>query len=120
MNYITKLLLVLTLLVFSCNQQTKFDSDEWKNSIGEVTTDIRLNMTNDLIESKILINKSESEVIELIGKSSKLNEIEVEKTEYFEVQEIYGIDIDPEEMIFLKIRFNNQEKVKSVELYSTK
>ena len=113
--------MILILPLFSCNQDIKFDSEKWKNAGGEsILLDTRLNMTNDLIESKTLINKSENEIIELIDSPSKLNGKEVDTIKYFAVQEIYGLDIDPVEMIFLKITFNKKGKSTSVELYSTK
>ena len=75
-------------------------------------------MSNDLIKSKILINKNKIEIRELLGSSSRLSLREVENIEYFAVQEVYGQSIDPEEQIFLKIEFNEKGKATSVELYS--
>jgi len=82
--------------------------------------DTRLNMTNDLIESEILINKNEIEIIELLDSSTRLHGKEVENTKYFAVQEVYGWDIDPKKMTFIKIVFNDNGKSSSAELYSTK
>ncbi len=111
----------LSLTLFSCNQDIKFDSEKWKNAGGEnILLDTRLNMVNDLIESKALINKSEAEIEEVIDSPSRLNGREVDTIKYFAVQEIYGWDIDPEEMTFLKIMFSEKGKSTSVELYSIK
>lgn len=122
MNYKTGLLIFLVLTLFSCsNQDIKFDSGKWKNAGGEnITLDTRLSMTNDLIESKVLINKSESEIIELINTPSRLKGKEVDTIKFLAVQEIYGWDIDPNEMTFLKIAFNKKGKSTSIEMYSTK
>lgn len=121
MNYKTGLLFLLLLSIYSCNQDVKFDSEKWKNAGGEnIMLDTRLNMANDLIESNILINKSEPEIIELIGSRSRLHGSENDTLKYFAVQEIYGLDIDPEEITYLKILFNNKGKSISVELFSTK
>jgi len=120
MYYKIGLLLFLILKLCSCNQNIKFDSEKWKNADGEnITLDTRLNMTNDLIESKILINKSEIEIIELLGSPTRLSKDNIKSIKYFAVQEIYGWDIDPEEMTFIKIVFNNEGRSSFVELCST-
>lgn len=111
----------LILIFLSCNQNTKFDSVEWKSAGGEgIVLDTRLNMVNDLIESEVLLYKNETEIIELVGSPSRLNSQGQESVKYFPVQEIYGWDIDPKEMIFLKIKFNDKGKSISVEMFSTK
>ncbi|WP_299526786.1 hypothetical protein [Winogradskyella sp.] len=83
----------MILLFISCNENTKFDSAEWKSSGGEgIVLDTRLNMVDDLIKNEILLNKDETEIIELIGSSSRLNSQEHESVKYFAVQEIYDMD----------------------------
>ena len=107
--------------MFSCNSDVKFESEKWKNNGGEgIMLDNRLNMSNDLIESQILINKSELEISELLGSSSRLHGNDSDRTQYYAVKEVYGWDIDPEEMIFIKIEFNDKGKASSTELFSTK
>jgi len=111
----------LILAVSSCSKEIKFDSEKWKNAGGEsITLDIRANMVPDLIKSGILLDKNESEIIELIDTPSRLNEREIETAKYFAVQEKYGWNIDPEEMTFLKIKFNEVGKAVSLELFSPK
>ena len=111
----------LILVVSACSKETKFNSETWKNAGGEnITLEIRANMVSDLIMSETLLDKNKSEIIELIDTPSRLNEREVETVKYFAVQEKYGWDIDPEEMTFLKIKFNEEGKSISLELYSTK
>ena len=108
-------------MLFSCNHDINFDSEKWKSAGGEnITLDTRFNMTNDLIESGILINKSGIEIIELLDSPSRIHGKEVENIKYFAVQEIYGWNIDPEEMTFIKIMFNDKGKSSSAEFYSTK
>ncbi|UNY99770.1 hypothetical protein MQE36_05350 [Zhouia spongiae] len=112
---------LMFFVLISCNKDLKFDAEKWKSAGGEnITLEIRANMVADLIESGTLLNKNESEIINLIDKPSKLNNGESENIKYFPVQEKYGTDTDPEEMIFLKIKFNEEGASKSVELYSTK
>lgn len=121
MNYKFVLLILLSLILFSCNSDVKFNSEKWKNAGGEnITLDDRLNMSNDLIESQLIINKSELEIIELLGSPSRLNENDSDNTKFFKVKEVFGWDIDPEEMTFIKIRFNDKRKAISTELFSTK
>ena len=111
----------LILLFISCNKHTKFDSAEWKSSGGEgILLDTRMNMVDDLIKNEILLNKDESEIVELIGSPSRLNSHEHKSVKYFAVQEVYGWNIDPEELIFLKIEFDEKGKSISVETFSTK
>jgi hypothetical protein len=121
MNYKFGLLILLSLSILSCNSDVKFDSEKWKNAGGEnIMLDDRLNMSNDLIESHALINKSELEIIELLGSPSRLHGNDSDSAKYFAVKEVYGWDIDPEEMIFIKIEFNDKRKASSAELFSRK
>lgn len=121
MNNKIGLFIFLMLTFFSCNKDTKFDSEKWKSADGEnILLDTRLNMTSDLIESEILINKGKSEIKTVIGGPTRLHAQEVDSIKYYAIQEIYSFGIDPEEMIFLKIIFNEKGKSISVEMYSTK
>ena len=114
--------IVLLLALNSCRNDVKFNSDGWKKAGGiNIMVDTRTNMVNDLVASKILLFKTESEIIELIGQPSVLHEKESDSINYFAIQEIYSWgDIDPEEMTYLKIIFNMKGKSKAVELFSTK
>ena len=110
-----------SVVIWSCQQAMKFDSSRWKASGGEhITSDTRAKMVSDLIESELLLNKGKSQIIDLIGFSESLHNAESDSILYFPVQEKYGSDIDPEEMIFLKITMNNSGESVSVVLYSTK
>jgi hypothetical protein len=119
MNYKSRILIFLGIILFSCNLDIRFDSEKWKNAGGEnIMLDTRLKMTNDLIERKVLINKSEMEIIDLLGSSSKLGGFAFKNIKYFPVQEIYARGVDPKKMIFLKIEFNKMGKADSVCVYS--
>ena len=114
-------LILLSLNILSCTSDVKFDSEKWKNAGGEnIMLDDRLNMSNDLIESQVLIKKSESEIIEILGSPTRLQGKDSEDTKYFAVQEVYGWDIDPEKMTFIKVEFNVKGEANSAELFSTK
>lgn len=102
------LLIFCSLLFIHCSNQKnndfKFDSQKWlKSDGGALLDDIRLNMTNDLIESKILVNKSRNEIEKIIGYSSKLSVFNDPNIVYYPVKEVYKFDIDPDYMIFLEI-----------------
>ncbi|SFJ59725.1 hypothetical protein [Olleya namhaensis] len=59
-------ILLLFIFLLSCGNNTKaekFDEVKWRNG-SQIE---RGNMSTDLVESKILIGKSKSEVIEKIG-----------------------------------------------------
>jgi len=121
MNYRIGLLTLLAFTLFCCNQHIKFNSDQWKKSGGEnIMLDTRLSMAKDLIESEILLNKSSIEIVELLGSSTRFHGNEIKNAKYFAVQELYGWDIDPEEMTFIKVQFNDNGTSIFVELYSTK
>jgi len=120
-NFGVRISILIFFAFFSCSKNLKFDSEKWKNAGGEnIVFDMRANMVADLIESGILLNKSELEIIELIDSPSRLNKRESENIKCFPVQERYGSDIDPEEMIFLEIKFNENGESNSIELFSTK
>jgi len=118
-----RIFLLLFSLVFflSCNSDVDFNSEVWKKSGGEnITLDTRIKMVNNLIESGILLKKSEVKIIDLIGKPSKINETISDSIKYFEVQEFYGWNIDPVKLTFLKITFDKNKKSKKVEKFETK
>lgn len=118
-----KYLILIALILFcsSCTNNKKFNSKLWKKSGGEnITLETRSKMVNDLIESKTLLNKTENEIIELIGQPTRLANIEFDSIRYFQVQEVYGWNIDPEYMTFIKVIFNKKNKAKEVEFYKSK
>jgi len=112
----------MTGLMISCQSDMQFDSQKWKNGGGEdITLDIRANMVNDLIKSEILIGKTDSEIVGLLGNSEKLHNRDESNVKYYPVQEKYGWgDIDPKEMTFLEIHFTNQGISDSLKLIITK
>ncbi|MFC0878800.1 hypothetical protein ACE01N_19550 [Saccharicrinis sp. FJH2] len=122
-RYRLRLLLIISLGLFltTCKPELKFDSKTWKENGGEnATLDTRYRMTKDLIENKILINKTELEIIELIGNSEKVGNENNPQKKFYPVQEKYGWDIDPEEMIFLEVHFNEKGLSDTIILFKTK
>lgn len=114
-------IIYLGTFLFSCQSDMKFESAKWRKSGGEnITLDLRKNMVNDLIESGILINKSETEISELIANPERLANRDTAYKRFYPVQEIYGWNIDPEEMTYLEIEFDKQGISRSVKFISTK
>ena len=113
-----KISIAVVLLLTSCSKKIDFNSGIWKES--DVTLDTRLMMIDDLLKKEYLINKTEIEISELIGHSARLNTINGNRNKYYPVFEKYGWDIDPEEMIFLEIHFNEKEVSDTVKIFKTK
>ncbi len=114
----TRKIIVIIFLIIgfsSCNRQVPFNSDIWKSSGGEaITTDRRLNMTDDLLNSNLLINKYKYQIDSLLGSTittaySSLPYTDIE-TKMYLVKEVYSYDIDPDDLIFIKVEFNENHK----------
>ena len=111
MNITPKLLVICLLAVFiqSCKSDTRFESNKWKKGGGEnISLDIRYNMVNDLINSKVLLNKNDIEIMELIGESEMRQNSNDTNKKYYLVQKKHSWNIDPDEMIYLEITFSKQ------------
>lgn len=114
----TKLLFVLifSLSLSSCTKNKSFDREKWKQSGGEsIMTNIRLSMTKDLIKSEALIQKNQSFIDSLLGKPK----IQKENNKLYLVKEVYSSDIDPDEIIYLSIHFDNvgnSDKIKLIKM----
>ncbi|PYE83128.1 hypothetical protein DFQ11_101559 [Winogradskyella epiphytica] len=106
---------------FSCGKQEKFDSGKWKQGGGEnLLTEMRLKMTDDLINSKILVGKNQTEIHELLGNSEQVNTYTEPSTEFYPVMEKYKWNVDPDELIYLEIRFNKKDLAEDIKIYKTK
>jgi len=76
----------------------------------------RLSMTNDLLKSKVLLNKTKNEIDSILGFSFRLHNGDKNKT-YYKIHEVYTWhDIDPIELIFLEFEFNEDNISSSVEM----
>ncbi|GGW55997.1 hypothetical protein GCM10008085_04260 [Winogradskyella epiphytica] len=123
MRFWIKRILVLSIvcLSFSCGKQEKFDSGKWKQGGGEnLLTEMRLKMTDDLINSKILVGKNQTEIHELLGNSEQVNTYTEPSTEFYPVMEKYKWNVDPDELIYLEIRFNKKDLAEDIKIYKTK
>lgn len=115
-------LLIMSLSQHSCQSELKFDSEKWKKGGGEnITLDIRTRMVDDLIESGTLQNKNITEIEELIDRPEKLHRNNDSSLKHYPVHEKYEWgDIDPKELTFLEIRFNDNGLSNFVKLITTK
>lgn len=122
---------VLHIVVFlcfslmSCNttsiKDVKFNSELWKSSGGEsLLLDTRIRMVDDLLSKELLLNKNEATIENLLGFSSSFNKGDTTNTKYYEVQEVYKLDIDPDKLFFLEVIFNEKGISKKVRLVETK
>jgi len=101
---------IFILLATSCNHNTKFDSERWKQkSVDWQMSDVRENMVDDLIESDTLLGMNRDEVIDLLGKS----EYPDDKGLTYLIREKYGSDIDPEYISYLTVEFDSSGKVRN-------
>ncbi len=122
---ILNIIVLLCFSLMSCNttstKKMEFNSELWKHSGGEsLLADTRKRMVDDLLGKELLLNKSESAIEDMLGFSSGLNKIDTINIKYYQVQEVYKLDIDPEKLIFLEVIFNENGVSKKVTIIETK
>jgi len=106
---------------FSCEKQEKFDSGKWKEGGGEnLLTEIRLNMTDDLINSKILVGKNQREIYKLLGNPEPVNTYSESDAKFYLVMEKYKLNVDPDELIYLEVNFNKEGLAENIKVFKTK
>ena len=98
-------IVLLSLIVISCNSKKEFNSQEWnEKGVDWWMTDIREKMVDDLIQSDTLIGLNKSQIINLLGQPEKEGNLEMK----YLIREKYGLDIDPEYISMLAIKFNEK------------
>lgn len=113
------LILIVICSFFSCNKNTKFESDKWKQGGGEnLLSEMRMNMVDDLIDSKVLLNKNQSEIYELLGSPEPVNAYSQPNTKFYPVMEKYNWNVDPE-LIYLEIEYNKEGLAQNINIYKT-
>lgn len=123
MKFWIKGILILSLICssLSCEKNERFESEKWKQSGGEnLLTERRWNMTNDLINSKILVGKNQTEIHELLGNSEPVNIYLKSDTRFYPIMEKYKWNVDPDELIYLEISFNKEGLAENIKVYKTK
>ena len=115
---LTTLAFTFLIVITSCLEHRPFDSTQWKQGGGEnITTDKRLEMTKDLIDSEILFHKHKTLVDSLLGLSSDLffQTIKPNVIELYTIKEEYTSDIDPDKIFYLKVGYDWEKKCVLVE-----
>lgn len=101
-------IILISVIFLSCNSKNEFNSEAWnEKGIDWWMTDNREKMIDDLIESDTLIGLNKIEVIRLLGQPEKEGNLEMK----YLIREKYGLDIDPEYISLLAIKFDEKEKV---------
>ena len=106
--------LSLTLTLFSCQSQQRFDKEKWAEIADLMTFPNRKHMIDDLVKNYQLKGKKYSEIVELLDKpQSKLDStMEI----YYDIDVDYGFDIDPIYSKTLSITFDKDTLVKTFEV----
>jgi len=118
MNKIRNHIVVLLLMLLcSCTSQ-KFDKTLWLNDDPTCYPQRRA-MADDLIQSRILIGKSNMEIEHLLGKDGSVDTTNTGKIQSISYPILirYGFDIDPRYWEDLRIRFDTlKQKTMSIEI----
>ena len=110
------IVLLMATFFFSCSQKQSFNSDEWKAVSGEELVKgvfdgktKRELMAEDIIDSGLLNGKHYQTVQDLLGQQPMYDQ----SVEY-ELVERYRWNIDPEEIVYLKVMFDGNSFVQEV------
>ena len=108
------ILLFISIFIFSCQTQQKFDKLKWAEVADLMTFPNRKYMIDDLTKNYELRGKKYDEIIELLntpqGKGD--NDLEI----FYDVDVDYGSDIDPVSSKTLSIQFDKDSTVKMFEV----
>ena len=110
--------LSLTLTLFSCQKQQKFDKVKWAEVADLMTFPNRKYMIDDLVKNYQLKGKKYNEIVQLLAEpQSKLDStMEI----FYDIDVDYGSDIDPINSKTLLITFDKDTIVKSFEVHVCK
>lgn len=130
-QHLTKILLLLvglSLLLSGCVEQRRqfihpfvFEKQKWLGVDNDgikdsaIRSKYRPGMARYLIDKEILIGKSRAEIVEMLGASVSGGFVGASKTRY-ELEAIWGRNIDPIAIEYLKITFNSEDKVEKAEI----
>ena len=130
---LTKILLLFVALnlLLSCRNNIEqrrqfiepipFEKQKWLGvdsdgiSDAETRGKYRPGIARYLINKEILIGKSRAELIEMLGEYGVDGFNEASKTRY-DLEDIWGRNIDPIAIEYLKITFNGEDKVEKAEI----
>lgn len=111
---ITKLRLLIVLmvvLIWSCNQSMDFDSAKWKMK-EDIEYPYRNKMLSDLTKNHKLIGLSYKQAIELLG----IPQYEDSSRISYEVLQDYGSDIDPVHTKYLNLALSKDSIITSFKI----
>lgn len=93
-----------------------FDKTKWLEQTSPyIDNSVRAAMARDLVNRKVLIGKSRSEVIEMLGELEEKDHQESKEISYTIGEAYFGIEPTWTEFLIISIDDNN--KVKDVEIY---
>jgi len=105
--------LIFIVIIASCqSRQRPFSIEDW-NYKEDIIYAKRKFLVDDLISNRIYKGLSYNSVINLLGEPE--NYTGTENTIEYEIEEIYGSDIDPIKGSYLAITFNPDSTVIAVE-----
>jgi hypothetical protein len=103
-------------------QPIPFDKQKWLglesqgNSDAETRWKYRPGMAKYLIDKEILIGKRSAEVAAMLGEYNDNGSADSKSEIIYELEQIYGSNIDPIAIEYLKITFDNADKVEKAEI----
>lgn len=122
------LLIVALVFCFSCRnveeerkfiEPRSFDKQKWSDvtTIGvEATWEVRPGMARDLTNRRMLIGKNRSEIAEMLGEIFEENVFKENQMSY-ELEVIWGSNIDPIAIEYLVIDFDEENRVEGTGIY---
>lgn len=112
------LLFSYVFLLYSCKDEVKFDSSGWFEKNDGFYTKREL-MVNDVLKNKLKKDMNFNEVVTLLGKPD-YDSFEKDGEIHYEIHEKYKWNIDPEEIRYLDIRFNDDSLLVDSKIRITK
>ncbi len=92
-----------------------FDKQKWNIKDAEMRWDVRPGMARYLMNENLLIGKTQSEIYRMLGEEN-VNNYDEERNAKYELEQFYGSNIDPIAFEYLKIYFDENDKVNKVEV----
>lgn len=130
-RHLTKILFLLiglNLLLAGCVehrrkfiQPVQFEKRKWLGvdadgiSDSAIRSKYRSGMARYIIDKEILIGKSRAEIVKMLGENDDDGFNDSKKTRYA-LEAIWGRNIDPIAIEYLKITFNGEDKVEKTEI----
>lgn len=112
-----KFVLLSFLMFAACKTDVKFDSEQWNDkAVDWQITDTREKMVADLIKSDTLIGLEKEQIFHLIGKP----EFENGNNLSYLVREKYSWNLDPDQILYLVVKVDENGIATQCYLQNTK